>query len=304
MRILTSIVWRSKTGGRGRELKDEPGYLTDLINEHAVDFIERHKLEPFFLYVSHGAPHRPHQARGSKIERGPNKGTLPAWAPNVTYSETPGEDDWLMRHFILPVDEGVGKIRAKLDELGIADNTIIWFISDNGGTAANQTTSKLTKAGKGSMYEGGHRVPGIVWAPGRVKAGTVSDELILGFDIMPTSIALAGVEVPEGHTLDGMNVATAIFKNEALPPLKRFWNKENRGALRDGHWKLVVNGSKNELFDLTADSREKKNLAAQYPERVIEMRRVYDSMLEDTLADSPYPSLDRAEKTKTKKKHL
>ena len=286
---------------QGRERKDEPGYHTDLINRHAVDFIERHKDAPFFLYVAHGAPHSPHQARGSEIERGPEKGTVPAWAPDESYGKNPKQDDWLFRHFILPVDEGVGQIRAKLEELGIAENTMVWFISDNGGTKGNHTTSPQTRAGKGSFYEGGHRVPGIVWAPGRVTPGSVSDELIMGFDIMPTSMALAGVDAPAGHTLDGVDVSAAILDNQALPATKRFWNMGKRGALRDGDWKLVVSAKRNELFNLQSDSQEKKNLAKQYPERVTEMRRVYDSMLRETLADSPYPDLAAMDKTKAKK---
>lgn len=281
---------------QGRERKDEPGYHTDLIYQHAVDFIERHQAEPFFLYVAHGTPHSPHQARGSKIQRGPDKGKLPPWAPKETYGRDPSKDDWLMRHFILPVDEGVGQIRAKLEKLRIADKTMVWFISDNGGTKGNGTISKQTKGKKGQFSEGGHRVPGIVWAPGRVKPGTVSDQLILGFDIMPTSMALAGVEAPEEHTLDGVNVGPALFQNEPLPRIKRFWNMKNRGALRDGHWKLVVRGSKNELYDLKADPRELKNLAAQYPDRVTEMRNIYDTMLQETLADSPYPALAKTKR--------
>lgn len=274
---------------QGKELKDEPGYHTDLINRHAVDFIERHKAEPFFLYVAHGAPHSPHQARGSKIERGPDKGKLPPWAPEETYSKTPGDDDWLIRHFILPVDEGVGQIRAKLEELGIAENTIVWFVSDNGGTSGNKTTSKLTRGSKGGFYEGGIRVPGIVWAPGRVAPGSVSDELILTFDMMPTTMAMLGIETPEDVALDGIDVSAAIFENEALPQVKRFWNREDEGALRDGKWKLYVSGKKNQLFDLKEDPVESKDLSAEYPERVSEMRKVYDLMLEETLADSPYP---------------
>ena len=287
---------------QGRECKDEPGYHTDLINKHAVDFIERHQAEPFFLYVAHGTPHSPHQARGSEIERGPNKGTVPPWAPEEHYSKKPGEDDWLIRHFILPVDEGLGEIRAKLEELGISDRTMLWFISDNGGTGGNKTTSPLTRGGKGSNYEGGHRVPGIVWGPGRVKPGPVSDELILGSDIMPTAMAMAGVEVPEGHVLDGIDVATAILRNESLPPIKRFWNMGGRGALRDGHWKLVVSGNRNELYDLKTDSRETKNLSAQHPERVAEMREVYDATLKATLADSPYPDIDKTKRKSEDKK--
>jgi len=273
---------------QGRQLKDDPGYHTDLITKDAVDFIDRHHEEPFFLYVAHAAPHSPHQARGSLIQRGPEKGTLPSWAPKETYSDTPGDEDWLIRHFILPLDESMGQIRNKLEELGIAEDTIVWFISDNGGTARNFTTSPQTRGGKGGFYEGGHRVPGMVWAPGRINPGGVSDDLILTFDIMPTAMALAGVVAPDGHELDGRDVADAIFQNKPLEPVVRFWNMHEKGALRDGNWKLVVNGAENMLFDLSQDPQEKEDLATDDPERVVEMRRIYDSMLKDTLADSPY----------------
>lgn len=166
---------------QGLERKDEPGYHTDLINQHAVNFIEANQHKPFFLYVAHGTPHTPIQARGSKIQRGPNRGQLPEWAPKETYSNKRDQEDWIIRHFILPVDEGVGLIRSKLEELGIAENTIIWFFSDNGAARANATNSELTRAQKGSFYEGGHRVPAVVWGPGRISPGSVSDELMLSF---------------------------------------------------------------------------------------------------------------------------
>jgi arylsulfatase A-like enzyme len=274
---------------QGKELKDEPGYYTDLITKHALDFIDRRNAEPFFLYVAHGVPHSPHQARGSAITRGPEKGSVPSWAPVEIYSNNPGDEDWLIRHFIRPLDESVGQIRAKLEALGIAENTIVWFVSDNGGTKGNHTTSPLTKESKGSFFEGGIRVPGIVWAPGRIKAASISDELIMSFDIMPTSMALAGVKAPEGHQIDGMDVSAALFRNESLPSAKRLWSMKNRGALRDGSWKLVVNGADNLLFDLKKDPQETKDLASEYPERTEDMRKTYDAMLKETVADSPYP---------------
>jgi arylsulfatase A-like enzyme len=276
---------------QGTELKDEPGYHSDLITEHAIDFIDRNKANPFFLYLAHGTPHSPHQARGSKIQRGPDKGKLPPWAPKEVYGSNPKAGDWLFRHFILPVDEGVGRIRSKLEALGIAGNTMIWFISDNGGTKGNRTISPLTRGTKGSFFEGGIRVPGIVWAPGRAKPGSVSDELILSFDIMPTAMALAGVKGPAGHRLDGRNVAPALFQNKSLPQVKRFWEMKDRGALRDGEWKLVVDGSTTMLYHMEDDPQEKADLASKYPERAANMRGIYDAMLKETLADSPYPKV-------------
>ena len=277
---------------QGEELKDQPGYHTDIINDEAIKFIEKNKDEPFFLYVAHGSPHSPHQARASKIERGPNKGEIPSWAPDETYSNNKTADDWLIRHFILPVDEGVGLIRQKLDELEIADNTIIWFMSDNGGTKKNHTMSPLTRGSKSMFYEGGIRVPGIVWAPGRVKAGSESDEVILTFDIMPTSMEVSGITAPDKLKLDGRDVTPAIFENKELEPVTHFWSMKvagrDGGALRKGFWKLVVNKKNNEIFNLESDPQETTDLSLELPEKVKEMRAVYDRMLKETSADSPY----------------
>ncbi len=132
-------------------------------------------------------------------------------------------------------------------------------------------------------------MPGIVWAPGRIQSGSVSDELILTFDIMPSSMALAGIKAPDGHQIDGINVNTALFDNAELPPVKRFWSMWGDGALRDGDWKLVVIDNQNMLFQIKEDPQETTDIAAQYPERTEEMRGIYDSMLVKTTADSPYP---------------
>jgi arylsulfatase A len=267
------------------ERKDEPGYHSDLITEHSLDFIKRHKDQPFFIYAAHGTPHSPHQARGSKIQRGPDKGKVPAWGKGEpSYSSKPGDKDWLIKHFMLPVDEGVGRIRKQVEDLGLANDTIIWFISDNGGTKGNKTTSPQTRQGKGSTYEGGHRVPGIVWAPGRVQPG-VSSALVVGMDIMPSSLALAKLPIPPDHKLDGVDVSAALFAGKALPDRPVLWGRSTKNlALRLGPWKLVGK----ELYNLDSDPQEKKDLAAQHPERVARMTQQSQALFAEMLAESPY----------------
>ena len=271
---------------QGDDLKDEPGYHTDLITEHTLDFIKRHKDQPFFIYVAHGTPHSPHQARGSKIQRGPSKGQVPEWGKDEpVYSNKPGDENWLMKHFMLPVDEGVGRIRRQIDALGLSEQTVIWFISDNGGTKGNYSTSKNTRGAKGAVYEGGHRVPGIVWAPGRISADTTSSALVVGMDIMPTSLALAKVDVPPAHRFDGVDVSGALFKGEALPERSVIWGRAEKSlALRKGAWKLVGK----ELYNLGTDPQEAKNVAAQYPERVAQMTRERQAMYTEMISGSPY----------------
>jgi len=274
----------------GDKLTEEEGYHTDIINSNAVKFIEENKDNPFFLYVSHGAPHYPFQARASKIERGPNKGTIHKSAPKETYSNNPTDADFLMRHFILPVDEGVGMIRKKVEELGISNNTMIWFISDNGADPHNHTQSSLTRDTKASFYEGGHRVPAILWSPTKVKPGTVSNELMLTFDLMPTTIKLAGVTTPEGLKFDGRDIAPALFHNKTLPDTTTLWNRGKKGALRQGGLKLIIdNKGQTELYDLTKDPQEKNNLTDRQKDRVKEMKATYNALLAETRKDSPYP---------------
>ncbi|WDE99256.1 sulfatase-like hydrolase/transferase [Lentisphaera profundi] len=274
---------------QNRELKDEPGHHSDLITEHALDFIERKKDQPFFLYVAHGTPHSPFQARGSKIQRGPDKGTIPAWAPKVEYTKEAGDDNWLIRHFTLPVDEGVNRILDKLIELKIEKNTIVWFLSDNGAAKGNFSHSENTRGAKGSMYEGGHRVPALVWAPGRIKAGTISDQTLMTYDIMASTIIAAQVQLPNGHQLDGINIHPSLFNNKKLEKRTLLWeNGKGSGALRKDNYKLVVNKKSRELYDLKTDSKETTNLAKESPEITQEMYKEYLTILTEIKKDAPY----------------
>ena len=198
-----------------------------------------------------------------------------------------------MRHFILPVDDGIGMIRQTLEKHGLAEDTIVWFFSDNGAARGNWTNSENTRGSKGSMSEGGQRVPAGVWGPGRIPAGTVSDELILTCDLMPTHLELAGVKAPDGHLFDGINVSDALFKGAKLPPMMRYWNMGNAGAMRDGSWKLVVKNGNCKLYNLANDHKEAEDLAAEHPERVQSMRSQYESWLSEVRADSPYASMSK-----------
>lgn len=266
------------------ELKDEPGYHTDLITEHTLDFIERHKDEPFFIYASHGAPHTPLQARGSTIRRGPKKGKIPPWgAGEPEYSNQPGDENWLIKHFILPVDEGVGRIRQRLVDLGLSENTIVWFVSDNGAAPKNSTDTTRLRGHKGRVYEGGHRVPGIVWAPSRITPAQ-SDALVIGMDIMPTSLAMAKVAVPENHRFDGIDVSSALFEATPLAERTVLWGDSKRLALRKGPWKVVGQ----ELYNLDSDPQEANDLAAQHPERAAAMAKECQAFFAELMSESPY----------------
>ena len=186
-------------------------------------------------------------------------------------------------------DEGVNQILDKLVELNIDKNTIVWFLSDNGAAKENGSGSKNTRGAKGSMYEGGHRVPALVWAPSRIKAGSVSDQTMMTFDITVSSIQSAGVAVPANHKLDGVDIHPTLFNNKKINDRTLIWeNGKGSGALRKGSWKLVVNKKNQELYNLKDDHKETNNLAKSMPELMTELRKEFDTILSETKENAPY----------------
>ena len=192
----------------------------------------------------------------------------------------------------MPVDEGVNRILDKLVELKIDKKTIVWFLSDNGAAGGNGSKSENTRGAKGSMYEGGHRVPALVWAPGRVKAGTISDQTMMTFDITASSIKAAGVAIPANHKLDGVDIHPTVFNDKKLNDRTLIWeNGKGNGALRKGPWKLVVNKKKQELYNLSDDHKETKNLAQSMPELIKELSEEYQTILNEVSKNAPYSSI-------------
>ncbi|MCH1494977.1 MAG: sulfatase-like hydrolase/transferase, partial [Rubripirellula sp.] len=150
------------------------GYSTDIITQRSVDFIERHRDEPFFLYVSHAAVHNPYQTAEDtpdKRAKGEN--------PNRINPVNRAKYKWMLQD----LDRGVGRIIDTLRELNLAENTLVMFFSDNGAVGMCPQEFRKLRGGKFSHYEGGHRVPAVAWWPGKIKAGVESSELIMGFDL-------------------------------------------------------------------------------------------------------------------------
>jgi arylsulfatase A len=259
----------------GREEVHEEGYTTHLVNKYALEFVERHRNEPFCLYVAHEAVHAPFQGPGDPPQRLYDNDSM------ISYP-----DIGLIQEMSDPMDEGVGQLRRKLIELGLDKNTLVFFFSDNGGQRQTQSNHPKFRGAKGSVYEGGHRVPAIAWWPGRVKPGTETDELGISLDVMPTILSLAGVKVPRNHLLDGVDISPVFLKQETLPARPLFWfyigNSGNRQeALRDGPWKMVVEHPKATpgtfenkavaLYNLDQDVGETTDLSTQYPDRTSTM---------------------------------
>jgi arylsulfatase A len=253
----------------GREEVHEEGYATDLINKHALDFIERHHAETFCLYIPHLAIHNPLQVRGDPIQR-----TTTEWQRWKAGNKE--ETLAKFRGMTLPVDEGLGQIRKALEKHGINNNTVLLFFTDNGPTPEAPSGNPKWRGNKGSVYEGGHKVPFIAWWPGKITAGSESNIPAMTIDIMPTLLALAGVKRSVERPLDGVDLSD-LFLSGKLPHARQiFWaalgnDGTRQEAMRDGPWKLVVNHPKAkpgsfaneqlELYRLDQDPSEKNDVA-------------------------------------------
>ncbi len=252
-----------------RRLPNE--YLVDRMNLEAVEFVERHRNEPFFLYVSHYAVHTRLVGKPdlvAKYESKPQSGKGNGARKNNPHLAAQLES----------IDQGVGMLLRKLAELGLAERTIVVFTSDNGGEDRVTTNGPL-RAGKSTLYEGGLRVPMIVRWPKVTRPGSLCAEPVCAVDIPVTLLAAAGLQFPKSQQVDGvsllpvLNDPTASLGRDALYwhyPLEKphFLGGRSAGAVRCGRWKLIefYNTGAVELYDLEDDLAESRNLAAERPE--------------------------------------
>jgi arylsulfatase A-like enzyme len=254
----------------------EGEYLTDRLTDEAIKFIEAGRNRPFFLYLSHHAVHTPIQAKEQLIEKYKKKEPIDAHN-NPIYAA-----------MIESVDQNVGRLMAKLDELGLRGNTVVFFFSDNGGYA-NATSMIPLRGSKGMLYEGGIRVPMIVRWPGVTRPGGVCDVPVIGIDFYPTMLEMADVPQPSGHILDGLSIVPLLRGEETLNRKAIFWHfpaylepyNDNQwpwrttpaGAVRQGDWKLIefFEDGKIELYNLKDDLGEKNDLAETMPDKAEEL---------------------------------
>lgn len=272
-------------------------YLTDRLTDEALTFIESNKENPFFLYFAHYAVHTPIQAKANITARYENKE-----ADN-------GQDNPKYAAMIESTDQSVGRIMQKLDELELDENTVVIFFSDNGGHGGVTTHFPL-RGSKGMMYEGGFREPMIVRWPDKIKAGTSSDEAIIGIDFYPTLVELAGGDAAKYHT-DGESLTPILFEKGGLDrgsiywhfpaylqsykgiknpeDLTRGWRAIPSSVIRKGDWKLIQDfedGSL-QLFNLKDDISESNNLAKFRPEKRDELLRDLKQWQKETNALIP-----------------
>ena len=281
---------------RNGETIDDDGYESDLLADEAVRWIKaRDPDRPFFLYMPFLAPHTPLEAPEPLIEK------YRDLADNTEKSRSRSDRTHLVAKLTFqdsarPVyaavvdamDQAIGRVLDALDELDLADNTIVWFLSDNGGAtyATAGAYNYPLRGGKGDTFEGGIRVVSVVRWPAQIQAGTSEDAILSAMDLYPTVAGLAGVSTGGGKRLDGRNMGPALLGN-AAPPLDGYlyFTAETpiRGSFSftafDAEWKLVQEIQQgflaadvtNYLFRIEDDPYEKNNLANEHPEVVADM---------------------------------
>jgi arylsulfatase A-like enzyme len=262
----------------GKEIFINGRYFTELITERAVSFIRQAAAsdKPFFLYVPWNAPHYPMHAPKKYVDRFPH---LPP-------------DRRIMAAMLSAMDDGVGEILAELERQNMTDETCVFFTSDNGPSRETRnwldgkkdvyyggTTGGL-KGHKGSLFEGGIRVPGILTWPGRISPGTVTSQPAASMDIFPTFLSAAGGNTDE-YEIDGRNILPLVSGEKQNEERTIFWEMNDQTAVRKGKWKMVLNGRlvENEkpvddvhLANLDEDRAESKNLKEEMPQLAEELK--------------------------------
>jgi len=277
--------------GRGGQ-KGE--YLTDQLTDEALQFIEANKDHPFYLNFCHYAVHAPLMGKQELIDEAADRPGADGQSNKVYYA------------MLRSVDESVGRITKKLEELHLSDNTLIVFTSDNGGAVhfgkPPATANTPLRNGKGSAYEGGLRVPLIIKVPGVTHAGVVCDTPVITMDFFPTLLELAGGDKTASHTaVDGVSIVPLLQGENQMPHTELFWHYPhywNGGKVSPysvahvGDWKLIrfYESGREELYNIKSDMSEKKNLADANPAKRKELSERLDAWLKQVGAQLPLPN--------------
>lgn len=234
---------------RGARPIGEEEYLTDALSREALSFIDRNYDRPFFLYLPYNAVHVPQQVPPKYRQR---------------FADVKDDQRMRMCAMLAAVDDGVGQIDASLKRRGIADDTLVFIFSDNGGPPGNGTSNAPFRGFKGETLEGGIRVPFIMRWPGKVPAGKVDDRPIITLDVLPTALAAANATLPaDARPLDGKSLLPFVAGNAGTIHESLYWRFGPRRAIRSGNWKMQWNGDEpRKLYDLSKDAGETKDLAA------------------------------------------
>lgn len=272
-------LWRNR-----EEIFEDGQYLTTRLTEECVQFVQAHRSQPFFLYAAFNAVHYPMHVPARYLERFPNL----------------DPERRMYAAMLSAADDGIGQILRTLEATGQRENTLIFFLGDNGATTearagVNQQPALAGRNGafrgfKFSLFDGGMHVPGIVSWPGVVPKGQTLDELVMTADILPTAAQIAGAPLPQDRIIDGRDMLSVAASRAKSPHPEIFWANGNQLAVRRGKWKLVIDGieygrtpeskkpltGEDALFlsDLEKDPGEKTNLRRQYPTIVDELATI------------------------------
>lgn len=255
-------IYRNKTRLKEGEYE---GYLTTRLTEEAVDFIDREKDHPFFLYLAYNAVHAPSQAPREDIDRWRDK------FPELT------EQRAILMAMLEHLDDGVGAVVKKLKDTGEWDNTLLFFLTDNGGAGGMEADNGILKGFKQNLSEGGIRTPFLVSWPKRFEGGRTLDHPVISLDILPTVMHAIGNPNPEGKRWDGRSLLPILTGNSDRHHEALFWDNgtKEEWAVRLGDWKIHAKEGESALYHLREDPSETRDLAARKPEMVSELTGLY-----------------------------
>ena len=246
---------------RGTTPVEEDDYLTNAFTREAVEFINKHKSRPFFLYLPYTAVHGPLQVTQEYYDRFPH---------------IEDEGRRIYAAMTSALDDGVGVVLNALEENGLEENTLVVFLSDNGGGVSNVNSNAPLRLGKQTMFEGGVRVPFTIKWPAQIPKGITYEHPVSALDIFPTAVAAAGGNLPTDRTIDGVDLIPYLNgSNSDVPHDKLFWRAGPIWAARVGDWKLTYAADRYWLYDLSTDIGEINNLADKRPDVVKRIQASY-----------------------------
>lgn len=263
---------------RGNDRVEEEGYSTDLFGREAIRFVRENRERPFFLYLAFNAPHGASNLEKDSYQAPPE--TLALYPDRDPKSN---ETEFLA--MVTRMDDWIGKLRATLDELQVAENTLIFFTSDNGGGSAAH--NKPLRGSKSSMFEGGLRVPAIACLPGKLPRGAVCDEFLTTLELLPTALRLAGTAAPKDVVLDGFDMLPVLQGTAKNPRMTMFWQRRGDRAARVGNYKWVATEKGGGLFDLATDPSETQDFTSAMPEKARELEAAFGAWRREMDAAEP-----------------
>jgi arylsulfatase A-like enzyme len=289
----------------------EGEYLTERLTAESINFLEKRDVDrPFLLYLSYYNVHTPIQPYKKRVGHYQKKGAELFTEPSPPLTEHEGvsrtrQDNAAYASMLAAVDDSVGAVLGKIDQLGLEENTVVMFFSDNGGLCTlrrpGPTSNLPLRSGKGWLYEGGVREPTIIRAPGVTEPGSVCDDPVVSMDFFPTMLSLAGLKNRPRLHADGQDLVPLMNGQEARPRTLYWHYPHYHGStwkpgasIRDGDWKLIefYHYGQTELFNLAEDPAELENLAAEYPEKLKQLKDKLAGWQRRMGAKMPVPNPD------------